>query len=129
MSKRQVIHTEKAPAAIGPYSQAVTANGMVFCSGQVALDPQTSQLVAGGVAEQTEQVLANLEAVLTAAGANFASVVKTTIFLADLEDFKVVNEIYGKKFESAPPARATVQVSRLPMDVRVEIDAIAVLGA
>jgi 2-iminobutanoate/2-iminopropanoate deaminase len=125
MSERQVVSTKNAPAAIGPYSQAIKAGGMVFCSGQVALDPATNSLVDGGVAQQTKQVLDNLGAVLEAAGAGFDSVVKTTIFLADLEDFAVVNGIYGERFGDAPPARATVQVSRLPLDVRVEIDAIA----
>lgn len=124
-----MVSTSDAPAAIGPYSQAISAGGMVFCSGQVALDPTKGKLVEGGVAEQTEQVLKNLGAVLKAAGASFDSVVKTTIFLADLEDFQVVNEIYASRFGDALPARATVQVSRLPLDVRVEIDAIAVLKA
>ncbi len=123
-----MVSTKNAPAAIGPYSQAIAAGGMVFCSGQVALDPATSSLVEGGVAEQTKQVLKNLGAVLEAAGTSFDSVVKTTIFLADLEDFKVVNAIYAERFTDAPPARATVQVSRLPLDVRVEIDAIAMLA-
>lgn len=129
MSQRQVVSTAQAPSAIGPYSQAIAAGGMVFCSGQVAIDPATGSLVDGGVSEQTEQVLENLGAVLEAAGTSFDSVVKTTIFLADLEDFQVVNEIYAKRFGEAPPARATVQVSRLPLDVRVEIDAIAVLSS
>jgi 2-iminobutanoate/2-iminopropanoate deaminase len=101
---------------------------MVFCSGQVAIDPTSGALVEGGVEEQTERVLENLGAVLEEAGASFASVVKTTIFLADLEDFQVVNAIYAKRFGEAPPARATVQVSRLPLDVRVEIDAIALVS-
>lgn len=127
MSQRQVIRTAQAPSAIGPYSQAIAAGGMVFCSGQVAIDPATGALVEGGVSEQTEQVLKNLGAVLEAAGASFDSVVKTTIFLVDLEDFQVVNAIYAQRFGQAPPARATVQVSRLPLDVRVEIDAIAVV--
>ena len=129
MSQRQVVSTNDAPAAIGPYSQAVSAGGMVFCSGQVALDPSSNALVEGGVAEQTEQVLKNLGAVLEAAGASFGTVVKTTIFLMDMDDFKVVNEIYAKRFSDNPPARATVQVSRLPLDVRVEIDAMAILPA
>ena len=127
MSQRQVVRTAQAPSAIGPYSQAIAAGGMVFCSGQVAIDPATGALVEGGVSEQTEQVLKNLGAVLEAAGASFDSVVKTTIFLVDLEDFQVVNAIYAQRFGQAPPARATVQVSRLPLDVRVEIDAIAVV--
>ena len=125
MRKRAVVSTPDAPAAIGPYSQAMTAGGMVFCSGQVALDPATGALVPGGVEEQTTQVLKNLEAVLKAGGAGFETVVKTTIFLADMDDFAKVNAIYGEAFGDSRPARATVQVSRLPLDVRVEIDAIA----
>ena len=127
MSPTQVVNTENAPAAIGPYSQAIKAGGLLFCSGQVALDPTSKQVVAGGVEAQTRQVLKNLEAVLTAGGASFAHVVKTTIFLADMDDFQAVNAIYAECFTSNPPARATVQVSRLPLDVRVEIDAIAVI--
>ncbi len=128
MSQTKVVRTDKAPAAIGPYSQAIAAGGLLFCSGQVALDPATKSLVDGGVEEQTHQVLKNLRAVLEAGGASFKDVVKTTIYLADLDDFALVNEIYGKVFTENPPARATVQVSRLPLDVWVEIDAIAVLG-
>jgi 2-iminobutanoate/2-iminopropanoate deaminase len=127
MNPTEVVSTAAAPAAIGPYSQAIRANGMLFCSGQVALDPTTKQVVAGGVEPQTRQVLKNLEAVLVAGGASFAHVVKTTIFLADMDDFQAVNAIYAECFTSHPPARATVQVSRLPLDVRVEIDAIAVI--
>ena len=129
MSQRQVVNTKDAPTALGPYSQAIVAGGMVFCSGQVAIDPKTGTLVEGGVSEQSEQVLDNLGAVLKAAGASFESVVKTTIYLADLEDFQTVNAIYSKRFPDAPPARATVEVSRLPLDVRVEIDAIAMVQA
>lgn len=128
MSNRIVVSTEQAPKALGPYSQAIVANNMVFCSGQVALDPATNTLVEGGVEAQTRQVLDNLGAVLAEAGTGFEGVVKTTIFLTDLGDFKAVNEIYAERFDAAPPARATVQVSRLPLDVLVEIDAIAVLG-
>jgi 2-iminobutanoate/2-iminopropanoate deaminase len=118
-----------APAAIGPYSQAVKMGDLVFCSGQIALDPKTGQLVGGGdVAAQTRQVLANLAAVLEAAGSRMSQVVKTTIYLADMGDFAVVNQVYGESFAAAPPARATVEVSRLPRDARVEIDAIAVVG-
>lgn len=127
MSTRTVVNTDKAPAAIGPYSQAISAGGLLFCSGQVPLDPATKAVVTGGVEPQTRQVLANLEAVLVAGGASFASVVKTTIYLTDMSDFQAVNAIYAECFTSAPPARATVQVSRLPLDVRVEIDAIAVV--
>lgn len=125
MRKRAVVNTKDAPSAIGPYSQAISAGGMVFCSGQVALDPATGELVPGGVEEQTVQVLKNLEAVLLAGGAGFDTVVKATIFLADMDDFAAVNSIYAEAFAESLPARATVQVSRLPLDVRVEIDAIA----
>ena len=126
--KKEVVQTSKAPAAIGPYSQAVKAGGFVFCSGQIPLDPATGKLVEGDVEVQTRQVLQNLEAVLTEAGADWSLVVKTTIFLADLADFAKVNAIYGEKFPEAPPARATVQVAALPMGVRVEIEAIAYIG-
>jgi 2-iminobutanoate/2-iminopropanoate deaminase len=129
MSNRRVISTDSAPGAIGPYSQAVAAGNLVFCSGQIALDPATGQLVGDGdVAAQTERVMDNLAAVLEAAGASFESVVKTTIYLKDMGDFPVVNEAYGKRFSAAPPARATVEVARLPKDVLVEIDAIAVVA-
>lgn len=122
----QVVSTEKAPKAIGPYSQAVVAGEMVFLSGQIPLDPQSQQMVQGDVRAQTERVMENLGAVLAAAGVGFAQVVKATIFLADLNDFSVVNEVYGKRFPSAPPARSTVQVAALPKGARVEIDLIAV---
>ena len=125
--KRSIVRTAQAPAAIGPYSQAVVAGNMVFCSGQIALDPMTGAMVEGGVDAQTHQVLANLGAVLTEAGATWRDVVKTTIFLADMNDFAAVNAIYGEKFPHDPPARATVQAARLPRDARVEIDCIAVL--
>ncbi|HEU5056145.1 MAG TPA: RidA family protein [Kofleriaceae bacterium] len=124
---RAAVATEAAPKAIGPYSQAIRAGGLVFCSGQIALDPASGELVGGGdVAAETRQVLANLAAVLKAAGAGPDRVVKTTIFLVDLGDFAVVNEIYGEMFPAAPPARSTVEVRRLPRDARVEIEAIAV---
>ena len=126
MSKRAVVNTPDAPAAIGPYSQAMRAGGVVYCSGQVALDPATGSLVEGGVKEQTAQVLKNLEAVLKAGGADFDTVVKTTIYLADMDDFSEVNVIYADVFGESRPARATIQVSRLPLDARVEIDAIAI---
>ena len=129
---RTAIATKGAPAAIGPYSQAVVAPAgqLVFCSGQIALDPVTGEMVgAGDVRAQTERVLENLGAVLAAAGASFASVVKTTIFLADLQDFGNVNEIYARYFPSQPPARATVQAAGLPRGALVEIDAIAAVGA
>jgi len=122
------VTTPNAPGAIGPYSQAVRAGDFVFLSGQIPLDPGTGQLVAGGIAEQTHQVLKNLGAVLEAAGSSYAGVVKTTVYLADMGEFSAMNEIYGTYFLSPAPARATVQAARLPRDVRVEIDAIAYLG-
>jgi 2-iminobutanoate/2-iminopropanoate deaminase len=124
---REIVKTSSAPAAIGPYSQAISAGGFVFVSGQIPLDPATGEFVAGGVAEQTEQVLRNLSAVLEAAGTGLAGVVKTTVFLADLNDFATMNEIYGRFFGENPPARATVEAARLPRDARVEIEAVAVL--
>lgn len=126
---RTIVATDQAPSAIGPYSQAVVMNGFVFASGQIALDPATGAIVPGGVAAETERVLQNLEAVLLAAGASFASVVKTTIYLTNLGDFQVVNEIYAKRFQKDPPARATIQVSALPKGAVVEIDAIASVAA
>jgi 2-iminobutanoate/2-iminopropanoate deaminase len=120
------IATPSAPAAIGPYSQAVRAGNLVFLSGQIPLDPATGSMVDGDIRAQTERVMENLAAVLAAAGLSFANVAKTTIYLADLGDFAVVNEIYGKRFPKNPPARATVQVAALPKGARVEIDAIAV---
>jgi 2-iminobutanoate/2-iminopropanoate deaminase len=129
--QRNVVRTAEAPAAIGPYSQAVVvpvgSQRMVFCSGQIALDPATGNLVEGGVEAQTRQVLANLAAVLAAANATFAHVVKTTIFLASMDDFATVNAIYGEKFVHDPPARETVQAAKLPKGGLVEISAIAVI--
>lgn len=123
---KQIIKTSHAPAAIGPYSQAVKAGGFVFASGQIPIDPQTGEFVPGGIAEQTEQVLRNLNAVLEATGSGLDQVVKTTVFLADMNDFAAMNEVYGRYFsEDAPPARATVQAARLPRDARVEIEVIA----
>lgn len=119
------VQTDNAPKAIGPYSQAIKANGFVFASGQIPLDPQTMQVIEGGVREQTERVMNNLKALLEASGSSFDRVVKTTVFLADLNDFADMNEVYGRFFGDAPPARSTVEVARLPRDVRVEIDAIA----
>jgi reactive intermediate/imine deaminase len=127
---RVIVSTAQAPAAIGPYSQAVKAGGMVYCSGQIPLDPSTGEMVgAGDVEAETRQVMKNLAAVLAEAGSSFGQVVKTTIFLADLNDFSKVNAIYGSSFEGTrPPARATVQVAALPRGARVEIDAIAIAG-
>lgn len=129
--ERTVIKTEAAPAAIGPYSQAVTVpiggQTMIFCSGQIALDPVTQAMIEGDVAAQTRQVLSNIHAVLKAAGASFDHVVKTTIFLADLGDFTTVNAIYAERFSGNPPARSTVQAARLPRDARVEIEVIAIV--
>jgi 2-iminobutanoate/2-iminopropanoate deaminase len=130
--QRTIVRTSQAPAAIGPYSQAVVVpvgdgKKMVFCSGQVALDPATGTMVEGDITAETQQVLANLGAVLAAAGATFAHIVKTQIFLVDMNDFAAVNAAYGEKFPAEPPARATVQVSRLPRDARVEIDCIAIV--
>lgn len=124
---KEVVSTEDAPGAIGPYSQAIKANGMVFCSGQIPIDPATGQFVSDDIAEQTEQVFKNLEAVLKAAGASLASVVKTTVFLADMNDFAAMNDVYARWFSENKPARATVQAARLPRDARVEIDCVATL--
>jgi 2-iminobutanoate/2-iminopropanoate deaminase len=123
---RQTVATDAAPRAIGPYSQAISAGDLVFASGQIPTDLKTGEFVAGGVAEQTEQVLKNLSEVLKAAGCELADVVKTTVFLADMGDFAAMNETYGRFFASDPPARSTVQAARLPRDARVEIDAIAI---
>lgn len=127
-SAPRVVHTDRAPAAIGPYSQAVAANGFLFTAGQIALDPATMQVVEGDVAAQAEQVMANLTAVLTEAGCSWARVVKTTIFLADMGDFQRVNDVYARHLGDARPARSTVAVSGLPRGVRVEIEAVALLG-
>jgi 2-iminobutanoate/2-iminopropanoate deaminase len=126
---KEVIRSDAAPAAIGPYSQAVkvTCGTMLFCSGQIPLDPKTMEIVGDTAAEQCRRVMENLGAVLKAASAGFADIVKTTIYLADMNDFATVNEVYATYFDAAPPARATVQVARLPKDVKVEIDAVAVL--
>ncbi|MFO0667018.1 MAG: RidA family protein [Polyangiaceae bacterium] len=123
----QPIQTSEAPAAIGPYSQAIRAGNMVFLSGQVPLDPKTGELVTGDIRLETERVMDNLAAVLAASGLTFANVARTTIYLTNLGDFQAVNETYGKRFDKAPPARATVQVAALPKGARVEIDAIAVI--
>ena len=123
---KDIIATDRAPQAIGPYSQAVRAGNLIFASGQIPINPATGEFVAGGIAEQTEQVLRNLTAVFEAAGLGLAQVVKTTVFLADMDDFTAMNEVYGRFFGHQPPARATVQAARLPRDARVEIEAIAV---
>jgi 2-iminobutanoate/2-iminopropanoate deaminase len=124
---KEIVSTEKAPGAIGPYSQAIKANGMLFCSGQIPIDPSTGEFVEGGVAKQTDQVFKNLVAVLEAGGTSLEGVVKTTVFLADMNDFAAMNEVYGRYFDTNKPARATVQAARLPRDARVEIECIAVL--
>jgi 2-iminobutanoate/2-iminopropanoate deaminase len=123
---REVIHTKNAPQAVGPYSQAIKANGFVFVSGQVAIDPATQQLIAGDVKIQTEHILRNLSQILEAAGSSMTKAVRCGVFLKDMNDFAAMNEIYGKHFSSAPPARTTVEVARLPKDVLVEIDVIAI---
>jgi 2-iminobutanoate/2-iminopropanoate deaminase len=122
---REVISTKDAPQAIGPYSQAIKANGFIFVSGQVAIDPATQQVVTGDVAAQTDRVLKNLAGILTAAGSGLEKVVRCTVFLKNMGDFAAMNEVYGKYFSSAPPARSTVEVARLPKDVLVEIDVMA----
>lgn len=122
---RDVVLSPQAPKPIGPYSQAIKANGFVFISGQVAFDPATGNIVSGGIEQQTEQVLKNLSAVLAAAGSSWEKVVKTTVFLKNMNEFGPMNEVYGKFCKSAPPARSTVEVARLPKDVLVEIDVIA----
>ena len=124
--KNETISTEKAPGAIGPYSQAIKAGNMIFCSGQIPIDIATGEFVSQDVAEQTEQVLKNLTAVLEAAGTDLNSVVKTTVFLADMNDFAAMNEVYARYFTENKPARATVQAARLPRDAKVEIECIAV---
>ena len=125
---KQIIKTDNAPQAIGPYSQAVKVNGFIFASGQIPIDPATGQFVEGGIAEQTEQVMKNVSAVLQAAGSSLDRVVKTTVFLADMGEFTAMNEVYGRYFAQEPPARATVEAARLPRDARVEIEAIALVG-
>jgi 2-iminobutanoate/2-iminopropanoate deaminase len=123
----ETVATDRGPKAIGPYSQAVRANGFVFLSGQIPIDPKTQQVVEGDAAAQTERVLENLKAVVEAAGSSIQRVVKTTVFLADMNDFAAMNEVYSRYFVTHPPARSTVEVARLPKNVRVEIDLIALL--
>ena len=122
---KQVIATDQGPKAIGPYSQAIKANGFVFVSGQVAIDPATQQVITGDVAAQTDRVIKNLSGILKAAGSGLDKVVRSTVFLKNMSEFGAMNEVYGKYFTSEPPARATVEVARLPKDVLVEIDVIA----
>jgi 2-iminobutanoate/2-iminopropanoate deaminase len=124
---REVIATKDAPQAIGPYSQAIRANGFVFISGQIAIDPATQQVVAGDVAAQTERVIKNLSGILQAAGSGLEKVVRSTVFLKNMSDFTAMNEVYGRHFHVSPPARSTVEVARLPKDVLVEIDVIALV--
>jgi 2-iminobutanoate/2-iminopropanoate deaminase len=127
LAGKKVICTLEAPAAIGPYSQAIKVGNLVFTSGQIPLDPATGQIVAGGVAEQTRRVMENLKAVLAAAGATLRDVVKTTLYIKNMSDFSTINEIYGQYFPEEPPARSCVEAARLPRDVLVEIEAIAVV--
>ena len=122
---REIVRTDKAPAAVGPYSQAVRAGGWLFVSGQIPIDPQTGEVVSGGVEEQARQVLKNIQAVLDAAGLGLGHVVKVTVFLTDMDSFQRVNEVYASFFASDPPARACVEVSRLPKGVDVEMEAVA----
>lgn len=122
---REIISTKDAPQAIGPYSQAIKANGFVFVSGQIAIDPATQQVITGDVAAQTDRVLRNLSEILEAAETGLGKVVRSTVFLKNMSDFAAMNEVYGKYFSTAPPARSTVEVARLPKDVLVEIDVIA----
>lgn len=125
---KEIISTENAPSAIGPYSQAVKTDNMIFVSGQIPIDPKTGEFVSGEIKSQTEQVLKNLSAILEAAGSKLENVVKTTVFLADMNDFAAMNEIYGNFFRANKPARATVEAARLPRDARVEIECIALVG-
>ena len=125
---KKIVSTNEAPAAIGPYSQAVRSGNFLFCSGQIPLDPKSGQIVSGDIAVQTRRVLDNIAAVLRAEGLTFDSVVKTTIFLADINDFQKVNEVYGSYFKQAPPARSTIQAGALPKGARLEIEVIASAG-
>jgi len=127
-SMREVIVTDRGPKAIGPYSQAIRANGLIFLSGQIPLDAATQQLISGDVAVQTERVLLNIGGILTASGSSLTKVVKTTVFLKNISDFAAMNEVYARHFTSEPPARSTVEVARLPKDVLVEIEVIALAG-
>ena len=122
---KRTIHTDHAPKAIGPYSQAIAWNGLLFVSGQIPLDPASGQVVEGSIAEQTRRVLENIKAILEAGGSDLSKVLRTTVYLKDMAEFAAMNEVYGQFFTSQPPARATVEVSRLPRDARLEIDAVA----
>lgn len=126
---KEAVNTAKAPAAIGPYSQAIKTGAMVFTSGQIPIDPTTGEIVAGDVRAQTEQVLHNLAEVLRAAGTSLDNVIKTTLFIKDMNNFAVINEVYARFFQEVPPARSTVEVARLPKDVLIEIEAVAVSGS
>jgi len=126
---KQIISTDKAPKAIGPYSQAVIHNGIAYLSGQIPLDPATGQIVEGDIVVQTERVLENMKGMLEACGSSFAQVLKTTVFIKDMGEFPKMNEVYGRYFSENPPARSTVEAARLPRDVRVEIEAIAAVSA
>ena len=128
MNNRKIINTEKAPAAIGPYSQANQFGNLVFTSGQIPLIPETMEIISGGITEQAEQVMKNLMAVLNEAGASASSIIKTTCYLKDMNDFAAFNEVYGKQFPQNAPARSCVEVARLPKDVLVEVEAIAIAG-
>ncbi|MDN5326896.1 MAG: 2-iminobutanoate/2-iminopropanoate deaminase [Moorella sp. (in: firmicutes)] len=128
MTGKIVVATNQAPAAIGPYSQAIRIGNLIFTSGQIPLDPASGQIVDGGAAEQTARVMANLQAVLAAAGAGLEDVVKTTVYIKDMKDFNTINEVYGRYFNQEPPARSCVEVARLPKNVLVEIEAVAVAG-
>ncbi|MBI4534658.1 MAG: RidA family protein [Ignavibacteriae bacterium] len=127
--ERRVIATKQAPGAIGPYSQAVATDSFVFTAGQIAIDPATGELVAGDIKSQTRRVLENVKAILEAGGSNLHSVVKTTVFLKDMNEFAAMNEVYGEFFKDSPPARSTVEVARLPKDVRVEIEAVGLIAS
>jgi 2-iminobutanoate/2-iminopropanoate deaminase len=127
--KREIVSTSNAPKAVGPYSQAVKYGDFLFCSGQIPLDPDTGKLIEGGIREQTERVLKNLEAVLAAGGSGLETVVKATVYLVDLGDFQVMNEVYSSFFPKEPPARVTIQISKLPAGARVEIEAIGIVGS
>jgi 2-iminobutanoate/2-iminopropanoate deaminase len=124
---KHIVQTDSAPKAIGPYSQAIKAGGFLFVSGQIPINPETGQFVPGGITEQTEQVLKNISAILESGGSGIDRVVKATVFLADINDFEAMNQVYGRYFSSNPPARATVEVARLPRDARVEIDVISLI--